>query len=449
MKTLDGSRTVTALATAALATAALGCSPVRQADPAPPAAPDPGPELVVAWNERVLAVAEAEDRFLTLKGLRTAAMMHLAIHDALNAIDRRYRPYLKTLAVAPEADPVAAAAQAAYEVASDRYPDEQARFAAERDRWLGTVADGAAEDEGRSVGARAAAAILGAREGDGWDTEAEYRWHPMGPGVYAEFNEHSGTPEGFVFGAGWAQARPFLLDDPTRFRAPPPPEIDGAEYAAAFDEVKEVGRFESPSRTADQAHLAMWWKEFVEKSHNRLARELAAEEDLGLWEAARLFALLEASIYDGYVAVFGDKFHYNHWRPYTAIRWASHDGNPATEEDPDWNNLHRHTYAFPSYPSAHGTACAAAMTVLADVFGDDRPVTMTIPEVDAAGPMSEKIPMDPPTRSFDSFAAAAEECSLSRVYLGIHFRYDSVEGNRLGRRIGEFAVENFLRPAAG
>jgi len=446
MRTFDGMKNLTALIGAALAAASLGCAPMPEAGSTPAGSPDPGSDVVVAWNDRVLAAAEAEDRFLTLKGLRTAAMMHLAIHDAVNAIDRRFEPYLGTLADAPEADPVAAAAQAAFDVASDQYPGEAERFAAERDRWLATVADGTGEDRGREVGSRAAAAILETREGDGWDTEAEYRWHPMGPGVYAEFNEHSGTPEGFVFGAGWAQARPFLLDDPTWFRAPPPPAIDSPEYAAAFDEVEEVGRFESATRTADQTHLAMWWKEFVEKSHNRLARELAAEEGLGLWEAARLFALLETSIYDGYVAVFADKFHYNHWRPYTAVRWASNDGNPATWEDPDWDNLHRHTYPFPSYPSAHGTACAAAMTVLADVFGDGRAVTMTIPEVDAAGPMSEKVPMEPPTRSFDGFAAAAEECALSRVYLGIHFRYDSVEGNRLGRRIGEFAVGNFLRP---
>ena len=440
-------KTLAALAGATLAAAALACSPLRRADSAPPAqTPDPGPGVAVAWNEQVLAVAEAEDRLLTLKGLRTTAMAHLAIHDALNAIDRRYRPYLGGIAAAPGADPIAAAAQAAFEVAADQYPDEAQRFAAERDRWLDAVADGPGEEAGRRLGSLAAAAILEERAGDDWDTEAEYRWHPMAPGVYAEFSEHSGTPEGFVFGAGWAKARPFMLSDPSRFPVPPPPDVGSAEYAAALDEVKELGRFDSRSRTADQTHLAMWWKEFVETSHNRLARELTVADGLGLWQAARLFALLEMAIYDGYVAVFDDKFHYNHWRPYTAIRWASNDGNPATEEDPEWDNLHRHTYPFPSYPSAHGTACAAAMTVLADVFGARRPVTMTITEVDAAGPLSEKIPMEPPARSFGSFAAAAEECALSRVYLGIHFRYDSVEGNRLGRRIGEFAVGDFLQP---
>ncbi len=436
---------------AILAAASIGCatSP-RQASTPPGGSPIAGPEVLVAWNERVLEVAEAEDRFLTLKGLRCVAMMHLAAHDALNAIDRRYRPYLEEpaleAAVAPDADPIAAVAQAAYEVAADQYPDEAARFAAERDRWLAEVPEGAGWQEGRRIGSLAAIATLRARQGDGWNSEAEYQWQPMAPGVYADFAEHSGTPHGFVFGAGWARANPFMLEGSSQFRSPPPPAVGSAAYAEAFDEVKELGRFESPTRTADQTHRAMWWKEFVESSHNRLARELSVAEQLDLWQAARLFALLEMAIYDGYVSVFDNKFRYNHWRPYTAIRWADHDGNPATEADPDWDNTHRHTYAFPSYPSAHGTACAAAMTVLASVFGDERPVTMSIPQVDAAGPLSEKIPMDPPTRSFASFAAAAEECSLSRVYLGIHFRYDSLAGTELGRRIGQLAVNEFLSP---
>ena len=267
----------------------------------------------------------------------------------------------------------------------------------------------------------------------------------MGPGVYAEFREHSGTPEGFVFGAGWATVRPFMLSRPDQFRVGPPPAIDSAEYARAFAEVKEVGSFGSRTRTADQTHLAMWWKEFVESSHNRLARELVASDRLELRRAARLFALLNMAIFDGYVSVFDSKFFYNHWRPYTAIHWADKDGNPATEVDAQWNNLHRHTYAFPSYPSAHGTVCSAAMTVMADTFGERRKLTMETREVDQAGPMSGKIKMDPPTRSFESFPAAALECSLSRMYLGIHFRYDSLAGNALGNAVGHYGLENFLR----
>ena len=156
--------------------------------------------------------------------------------------------------------------------------------------------------------------------------------------------------------------------------------------------MKEVGRSASAVRSADQAHLAMWWKEFVEASHNRLARGLAPA-GLDLWQEARLFALLNMSIFDAYVASFDSKFFYNHWRPYTAIRWAAHDGNPRTAPEPGWDNMHRHTYAFPSYPSAHGTACAAAMAIMGNALGDQHPFTMTIPLVDRAGPGSPKIAM--------------------------------------------------------
>lgn len=402
-------------------------------------------EVVVAWNEALLGVAEAEDGFLTLKGVRGAALTHLAMHDALQAIERRYEPYLSA-GEAPGANPIAAVAKAACVVATVLYPNEEARFAEQLSRWLDSVEDGAAKQAGLRLGEASASAILAARTGDGWDGEAEYQWHPMAPGVYAEFQEHSGTPDGFIFGAGWAAAKPFALTSPSHFRSPPPPAIDSEAYAEAYDEVREVGRFESDTRTVDQTHLALWWKQFVEKSHNRLSRELVVADGLELWAAARLFALLNVSIYDGYVNVFDNKFLYNHWRPYTAIRWAANDGNPATQEEADWNNTHRHTYAFPSYPSAHGTVCAAAMTVLTDQFGDARPITMTTLAVDSAGPFSEKVSLDPTTRSFDNFSSAAMECSLSRVYLGIHFRYDSIVGNELGRQVGEFAVSRLLRP---
>ncbi|GJM45079.1 MAG: haloperoxidase [Gemmatimonadota bacterium] len=425
-----------------------GCAQAPVADRAPAIDlrdPTPRPDLAIEWNRRVLSIAESEDRFLTLKGVRAAAMMHLAMHDALNAVDARYATYLP----APEAtgaNPTVAAAQAAYEIVVSQYPDQSTALTAELDRWIGAMPRDPAWLRGVALGKERAAAILARRTDDGWDGEAEYTWHPMGPGVYAEFAEHSGTPEGFVFGAGWSAARPFALESGDQFRSPPPPSVDSEAYTAAFREVKEVGRFESRTRTEDQSHLAMWWKDFVENSHNRLARDLAVRENLDLWRATRLFAMLNLSVYDAYVSVFDNKFFYNHWRPYTAIRWAENDGNPATEADPSWDNLHRHTYAFPSYPSAHGCASAAAMTALADTFGEATAFTMRTDRVDRAGPLSDKIEMDPATRSFESFQAAALECAMSRVYLGIHFRYDSVEGNALGSRIGRHAVEKVLVP---
>jgi hypothetical protein len=401
--------------------------------------------LVTEWNKQVLEIAEAEDGFLTLKGVRAAAMMHIAMHDALVAIERRYSPYAYDHR-SKDADPVAATVQAAYTVAVDQYPDKRFEFAALRDTWLSRMPEGKARAAGTKLGKAAARAVLADREDDAWNGEAEYQWHPMAPGVYAEFREHSGTPEGFVFGAGWAAARPFALTSQNQFRSPPPPDVASGEYTEAFDEVKDIGRFESDSRTADQTHLALWWKDFAENSHNRLARDLVARERTELVDAARLFALLNLSIYDAYVSVFDNKFFYNHWRPYTAIRWAANDGNPDTQADETWTNLHNHTYAFPTYPSAHGTACAAAMSAIADTFGEDYAFSMRTPAVDAAGPFSGKMEMQPSTREFESPSHAAMECALSRVYLGIHFRYDSIEGNRLGTGIGQYVLANYLRP---
>ena len=407
----------------------------------------PGADQVRAWNALVLATAQAEDKFLTLKGLRTATMMHVAMHDALNAIEPKYAHYTYK-GEGKGADPMAAIAQAAYEVASSQFtkPEQKQKLDAELSKWLGMAKDEAAKTKGVEIGKAAAMAILKKRESDGWNTQVEYKWHPMAPGVYAEFNEHSGTPKGFIFGAAWAKAMPFALEKPGQFRAPPPPDIKSAEYTKAYDEVKEVGWDKSTTRTKDQTHLANWWKDFCENSINRLGRHITTKEKLGFPETVRFFALINISLYDAYVSIFENKFHYNHWRPYTAIRWAKNDENPDTKPDPKWDNTHHHTYAFPSYPSAHGTACAAMFSVYESYFGENYKFTMTTKEVNKGGPFSPMMAMDPPTRSFNSFDEAAMECAMSRVYLGIHFRYDSVEGNKFGKKVGEYVLSNYLKP---
>ena len=406
-----------------------------------------GGQLASDWNRAVLEIAEAEDGFLTLKGVRTAAMMHLAMHDALNVNGGDFTTYALHDGRAA-ARPLLAVTEAAYQIVLSQYPEAGEQLSALRRKTIGESPPSSTSDSSLAVGQAAAAAVIAKRSGDGWDTEADYRWHPMAPGVYAEFNEHSGTPEGFIFGAGWAGARGFALSAPEQFRSPPPPDIDSAAYTRAFNEVKSVGRFQSMERTPDQTHLALWWKDFAESSHNRLARKLVAEEQLSLSAAVRLFALVNAAIFDAYVSSFENKFHYNHWRPYTAIRWAANDGNSDTVAEETWTNTHRHTYAFPSYPSAHGTACAAAMAAFEDVFGDDYAFVMRTETVDIAGPFSGKINMQPATREFASFSEAATECGLSRVYLGIHFRYDSTAGVALGRDVGSNVVRSLLMPAA-
>ena len=397
----------------------------------------------VVWNAAVLDIAQAEDSFLTLKGLRTVAMMHIAMHDTLSAVHGRYQPLALTMS-AKDVDTGVAVCSAAYHVAVRAYPEQSDRLERVRDECTGHATSKPGDAASHALGKRAANAIVRLRNADGWDTEADYQWHPMAPGVYAEFQDHSGTPKGFIFGAGWAKVRPFALDRPDHFRVPPPPDISSSAYARAFDEVKALGRFQSMQRTPDQTHLALWWKDFAESSHNRLARALIERENVPLQEAVRFLALVNMAIFDAYVSSFDNKFHYNHWRPYTAIRWAERDGNPHTQHEATWTNTHRHTYAFPSYPSAHGTACAAAMSVFEKQFGEDYAFEMHTAMVDVAGPFSGKIEMHPPSRSFDRFSDAAQECGASRVYLGIHFRYDSVQGVRLGRQVGAHVLEHRL-----
>ena len=405
------------------------------------------PDVIVTWNKKIMDLAIEKDGLLTLNGVRTEALANIAVHNAINAIKPVYTFYEYT-GSQPAADPVAAATQAAYEVAKVCFPEKESELTELNAKVLSGIGDGEAKTIGIELGKETAANVLSKRNGDNWNGEAEYMWHPMAPGVYAEFNEHSGTPEGFIFGAGWAMAEPFMLTSQDQFRSPPPPDIKSEDYTKAYNEVKAFGSTNSEVRTQDQTHLAMWWKDFVENSHNRLARELIKKENLNLWEATRTLALLNMTVYDAYVSVFDNKFHYNHWRPYTAIRWAANDENSNTEPDENWNNLHKHTYAFPSYPSAHGTASTAAMTVLANALGtgDQYKFVMTTEEVDKAGPFSGKVKMDPPTRTFKSFSEAGLEASMSRVYLGIHFRYDSEEGHRLGAKIGDYANQNYLKP---
>ncbi|WP_431124265.1 vanadium-dependent haloperoxidase [Flagellimonas flava] len=403
--------------------------------------------LASDFNKQIIETAIAEDNLLTMKGVRSASMAHVAMHDALNSIVPKYRHYAYRTQ-SPDANPISAAAYAAYSVAINQYPDKKETFKKILEKHISNIQDSESKIKGKTLGEAAADAILQKREGDKWNGQADYTFHPMAPGVYAEFNEHSGTPEGFIFGAGLAAIKPFLLTNYDHFKAPPPPKINSEAYTKAFNEVKELGRFDSKTRTKDQSHLAMWWKEFGESSHNNLLRDLIKKENPNLWDATRSFALMNMVIFDGYVNVFYNKFHYNHWRPYTAIRWAANDGNDSTEPDEEWNNLHKHTYPFPSYPSAHGTASTAAMTVLANTFGkgDNYKFTMVQKEVDSAGFFSGRMKMDPPTRSFSSFSEAGLEASMSRVYLGIHFRYDSEEGNKLGAQIGNYASDNFLKP---
>jgi hypothetical protein len=219
--------------------------------------------LALKWNDEIIDRAIAEDGLLTLKGVRTAALVHLAMHDALNAIVAEYDVYgLDT--TANQAHPLAAASQAAFEIAVSQFPNLTTDFETILHSAIDSIGAKAEVEAGIGLGKAVAQTLLELRAQDRWNAEADYTWHPMAPGVYAEFHEHSGTPEGFIFGSGWAAPQPFMLDSASHFRVPPPPEINSEDYREAYEEVKSYGATNSTSRSNDQAHLAMWWKHFVD-----------------------------------------------------------------------------------------------------------------------------------------------------------------------------------------
>src|SRR5262245_9002889 len=390
------------------------------------------PALVVAWNQVVNEIAYAEDQFFTFKGVRAHAMMHVAMHDALNAVLPLYRQYAYH-SVDAFAHPIVAAAQAAHDVVLSQYPSEQSKLDAKLADWLSRAPDGLFKTRGIKLGRQTAAAILALRVNDGWDFQGTYTFSD-------EIGAYQTTPpwDGFVFQPGFRFARPFGLRAPDQFRPAPPPHLDSPKYAAAYNEVKDFGRVDSSVRTLDQTRYAVWWMEFAEASVNRLARRLVTQRQTHLWRAARMFALLNMSLFDGYIAVWDSKYEYNRWRPYTAIREAASDGNQATEADSNWEPLRR-TPPHPEYVSAHSTGCAATFEVLKQTFGNHVSFTME----------TTTAPPEMPTRSFHSFSSAAAECADSRVRLGWHFRYATDRGLTLGRAVAEWMNENHLEFRGG
>lgn len=388
-------------------------------------------QVILDWN---LAALEAQGGVTYLHALfssRADAMMHIAMHDALNAIIPVYEQYAYHNSSGDGADPVLAAAQAAYTVLGALYPAAQPTLDNLRQKYLAMTPDGAAEQKALMVGEAAGMAILTLRQNDGATQD------PVGPMAVSDVPGVYNTvpPFTFVFGEFWKNMEPFSLESPDQFRSSPPPALTSMEYAKDFNEIKELGGTTSTIRTPDQSFYAAFWYEYVEIGWNRIARIVAVDQDLGLWSSARLFALMNMAITDSYTAGWDAKFYYNFWRPYTAIRAAALDGNPRTAPDATWESF-LPTPPVPDYPSTHSVGANAAATVLTMLTKGNMAFTTS---------SSTAVPMYA-TRSFRNFKQAADENADSRVVAGIHFRFATEAGQDLGDAIGKWTVRNYLEP---
>jgi hypothetical protein len=384
---------------------------------------------------------------------RMNAMVHVAIHDALNAIDRRSRPYAFDAEANALASPDAAVAAAARDVLVSVIGQLQesaacvaagiASVEADYLTALGAISDGPEKTAGIQVGQAAAAAMIALRESDGSDAPLQDFDYPQG----TEPGEYRFVPGlNFTFEPGWADVTPFVLKRSSQFRAGPPYRVQSKKYAADFNEVKSLGGNDltTPSmRTDEQTEIGLFWIESSPLAWNRLARSVSASTGLDLWENARLFGLLNLALADGYIGSWETKHHYNFWRPATAIHEADTDGNPDTAADPAWTPLEM-TYPIPDHDSAHSVEGGAAAEVLKQFFGTDRisfsACSLSLP---AGSRCNDGAPV---FRHYTSFSQAADENGVSRILIGIHFRRATEEGIQHGRKIAKRAVNLFLKP---
>jgi hypothetical protein len=392
---------------------------------------------------------------------RLYAVMQLAVHDALNAIDRRSRPYaFTTVRPLPGASPDAAVATASRDVIVALIRQLPGDFpqgcaagiaSAEADyaAALAAIPNGTAKEQGIGLGRAAAAVMLAVRAGDGSDNT------PATPLADPDFPQ--GTRPGqwrftpgfpFAFLPKWGDVTPFVLRSSEQFRPGPPYPVTGKQYAADFNEVKRLGGDGAPggtpsARTAEQTEIARFWVESSPLQWNRIARTVAAGAGLDLWESARLFGLLDLALADGYIGTFDTKYHYRYWRPVTAIRAGSADGNAKTHGDLDWTPLVP-TPPIPDYDSGHSVQGGAGSEVLKRFFGTDRIRFSTCSLTALPGRTCSDA--SPAVRSYASFSQAREENGVSRILVGFHFRKAVEEGIAHGRKIGDRAVDRFLRP---
>jgi hypothetical protein len=382
------------------------------------------------------------------------AVMQLAVHDALNAIHRHSQPYALDTRV-PGASPEAAVASAAkntlvpiIKAFPDPVPqaciDAGAKVVLDDFRQtMSAIPNGTAKAKGQALGRAAANVMLAIRTGDGSDTLMVDPDYPQGtePG---QWRFTPGTP--FAFAPGWGQVTPFALRSSGQFDPGPPYSLTSQRYTRDFNEVKRLGGdgVTTPSnRTADQTQIALFWLENSPLMWNSIARTVSGTHHLDMWQNARLFALLNAALADGYIASFDSKYHYKFWRPVTAIRLAGTDGNPNTKADPTWTPLVT-TPPIPDHESAHSVEGGAGASVLRRFFGTDAVSFTACSETLPAGQTCGDA--DPVTRHFHSFTQAAAENGWSRVLVGFHFRHAVNAGIARGRDIGSFTVEHLMRP---
>ncbi len=382
--------------------------------------------IVIAWNKELLHIVLTPGaQPATVHPTRSYAILHAGIYDAVVSITRDAPPYLFSVNAPSTARPDAAAAQAGHDTLVALYPKWKAALDQQLAGELATIPDGAGKQQGIQVGQAVAARLITVRTDDGSATTLL----PFVPGNQP--GDYQLTPPKFaapVF-TNWDNVTPFVLNNAAQFRPGPPPAVTSQADAQALNEVESLGQNTSTTRTPEQTVIGKFWAGPIWNTWNEIAENAALAHHTNLETTARLFAVLNLSFADSTIAFYDAKYHYQLWRPVTAIRLANTSGNPAIVGDPTWTPL-APTALDPAYPSAHGVISGDGATVLADFFGNQDQVRVT----------SDVLPG--PVRTFTSYTDVATEAGLSRIYAGQHTRIEVEVGSELGQNVAQFVISD-------
>ncbi len=382
--------------------------------------------IVIAWNKELLHIVKTPGaQPATVHPTRSFAILHAAIYDAVVSITRDAPPYLFSVPAPSSARPDAAAAKAGHDILVVLYPKWKAALDQQLAGELATLPDGAGKQQGIQVGQAVAARLITIRANDGSAATPP----PFVPGN--QLGNYQLTPPKFVAPVfiNWRNVTPFVLNNPAQFRPEPPPALTSQAYAQALNEVKSLGQNTSTTRTPDQTAIAKFWAGPIWNTWNEIAENAALAHHTNLETTARLFAVLNLSFADSAIAFYDAKYHYQLWRPVTAIRLAKTGGNPAIVGDPTWTPL-AVTALDPSYPGAHSTMSADGATVLSAFFGNQDQVRVT----------SDVLPGVVAT--YTSYSDIATEAGLSRIYAGQHTRLDHEAGLKLGNAVAQLVISD-------
>jgi hypothetical protein len=380
-------------------------------------------DVIMDWNAKADAIA-VQKQLTPFPHGRALAMLHVAMFEAVNAIDRKYAPYKLDLTADRNTSKEAAAASAGHEVLLTLYPDLKSDLDAMHDELLKSIRDGGPKTKGVELGKRAAAGILALREKDGSDAAESYRPHTTS-GIYVP----TVVPINVVVGA----VTPWVMTTGSEFRPAPPPALDSEVWTRDLNEIRELGGRNSAKRTAEQTTIGRFWFLTGARTYNPIVKQVALAKDMNLVDCARLYALVSMAGADATIAVFDAKYAYNLWRPVTAIRNADQTSNKFTPRDPSWLPLGA-TPMHPEYPCAHCITSAAVSAVIQGVAGNEfREISLTSPT--AVGV----------TRKWTRLQDYSDEVSAARIYAGFHYRFSTEVGKDMGKKIGDLTVMTRLR----